>query len=93
MKMDTHLVPLIPGVTGVLGKIYPLKTLEKVFLGKIYPLKTLEKVSYLPLKYTLKTFQCRCMNPDRRDNGGTFNTLVLFKLRQIFVRKLFTLIS
>jgi hypothetical protein len=38
MKMDTHLVPVIPGVTGVLGKIYPLKTLEKV--------------SYLPLKYT-----------------------------------------
>jgi hypothetical protein len=37
------------GVTGVLGKIYPLKTLEKV--------------SYLPLKYTLKKFQCRCMNP------------------------------
>jgi hypothetical protein len=32
------LVPLIPGVTGVLGKIYALKTLEKV--------------SYLPLKYT-----------------------------------------
>jgi hypothetical protein len=38
MKMDAHLVPLIPGVTGVLGKIYPLETLEKV--------------SYLPLKYT-----------------------------------------
>jgi hypothetical protein len=49
MKMDTHLVSLIPDVTGVLGKIYPLKTLEKV--------------SYLPLKYTLKKFQCRCMNP------------------------------
>jgi hypothetical protein len=38
MKMDTHLVPLISGITGVLGKINPLKTLEKV--------------SYLPLKYT-----------------------------------------
>jgi hypothetical protein len=49
MKMDTHLVPLIPGVAGVWGKIYPLKTLEKV--------------SYLHLKYTLKKYQCRCMNP------------------------------
>jgi hypothetical protein len=51
MKMDTHLVPLIPGVTGVLGKIYPIRTLEKVY--------------FLPLKYTLKKFQCRCMNPER----------------------------
>jgi hypothetical protein len=50
MKMDTHLVPLIPGVTGVLGKIYPLRPLEKV--------------SYLPLKYTLKKFHCRSMNPE-----------------------------